>query len=152
MQGLVTKKAVRMLVSANRLAHTKPIFILLNILMFRQIYAHSIQTFMYEYNSSLLPTLFCMFNFNQGVHSYNTRQSTQIHISVATLKIRLHSVRIKSAIIWNYFSTKLKFTTYSIINYKYILKQFILLNDVNIEQCLTMTISFFLTCMLFFCV
>ena len=37
----VQKKAVRMLVSANRTAHTKPIFKLLNILTFRQLYVYS---------------------------------------------------------------------------------------------------------------
>ena len=89
--------------------------------------------FMYKYNSGLLPTIVGnMFKLNQDVHSYNTRQSTQIHISMATLEIRLRSVRIKGAIIWNYFNTRLNFTSYSIINYKCILKQFILHNDVNI--------------------
>ena len=84
---------------------------------------------MYKYNSGLLPTIFGnMFKLNQDVH----RQSTQIHISMATLEIRLRSVRIKGAIIWNYFNTRPNFTSYSIINYKCILKQFILHNDVNI--------------------
>ena len=71
-----------------------------------------------------------MFKLNQ--YSYNTRQSTQIHISMATLEIRLRSVRIKGAIIWNYFKTRLKFIFYSIMNYKCTLNQFILHNDVNI--------------------
>ena len=127
----VQKKAVRMLVSANISVHTKPIFKLLNILTFRQLYVYLIQMFMYKYNSGLLPTLFDnMFKFN--VHSYNTRQSTQIHISMATLEIRLHSVRINGAIIWNTFNTRLKFTSYSIVNYTCIFMQFILHNDVNI--------------------
>ena len=95
----VQKKAVRMLVSAHTKpisAHTKPIFKLLNILKFRQLYVYSIQMFLYKYNSGLLPTIFYnMFELNQDVHSYNTRQSTQIHISMATLETRLRSVRIK---------------------------------------------------------
>ena len=101
-----------MLVSANRSAHTKPIFKLLNILTFRQLHVYSIQMFMHKYNSSIIPKIFHMFKLNHDVHSYNTRQSTQIHISMATLEIRLHSVRIKGAIIWNYFNTRLKFTSY----------------------------------------
>ena len=128
----VQEKAARMLVSANRLAHPKPIFKLLNILTFRQLYLYSIQMFMYNCNSGLLPKIFDMFKLNQDVHRYNTRQSTQIRISMATLEIRLHSVRIKGAIILNYFNTRLKFTTYSIMNYKCILKEFILHKDVNI--------------------
>ena len=104
----VLKKAVRMLVSATRSVHTKPIFKLLNILTFRQLYVYSIQMFLYKYNSGLLPTMFYnMFKINLDVHSDNTRQSTKIHISMATLEIRLHSVRIKGAIIWNYLKTKL---------------------------------------------
>ena len=88
---------------------------------------------MYKYNSGLLPKFFYnMFKLNQDVHNYNTRQSTQIHISMATLEIRLRSVRIKGAVIWIYFDTRLKFTSYSMMNYKCILKQFILHNDVNI--------------------
>ena len=130
----VQKKAVRMLVSANRLAHTKPIFKLLNILttlyttiMYTQCKCAYINT------SGLLPTNFYnMFKLNQDVHSYNTRQYTQIHISMAILQIRFRSVRIKGAIIWNYFNTRLKFTTYSIMNYICILIQFTLHSDVNI--------------------
>ena len=103
----VQKKTVRMLISANRSVDTKPIFKLLNILTFRQLYVYSIQMFMYKYNSGLLPKKFYnMFKLKQDVHSYNTRQSTQIHISIATLQIRLRSVRIKGAIIWNYFNYK----------------------------------------------
>ena len=129
----VQQKAVRMLVSANISTHPKHIFKLLNILTFRQLCVYSIQMFMYKYNSGLLPNIFGnMFKLNQYVHRYNTRQSTQIHISLATLEIRLRSVRIKGGIIWNYFNTRLKFTSYSIINYKCILKPFILYNDVNI--------------------
>ena len=126
-------KAVRMPISANRLAHIKPIFKLLNILTFKQLYVYSMQMFMYKYNSGLLPTFFYnMFKPNQDVHSYNTRQSTQMHIPMATLEIRLHSITIKGAIIYNYFNTRLKFTTFSIMNYKCIFKQFIFHNDVNI--------------------
>ena len=129
----VQKKAGIMLLSAKRTAHTKPIFKLLNILTFRQLHVYSIQMFMYKYNSGLLPTI-CdnMFKLNQYVHSYNTRQSTQIHISMAILEIKLRSVRIKGAIIWNYFDTRLKFTSYSIMKYTCTLRQFILHNDVNI--------------------
>ena len=54
----VQKKAVRMLVSANISTPTKPIFKLLNILTFIQLYVYSIQMFMYKYNSGLLPTIF----------------------------------------------------------------------------------------------
>ena len=124
-----------MLVSANRSAHAKPIFKLLNILTFRQLYVYSIQMFMYKYNNGLLQFfLIIMLKLNHDVHSYNTGQSTQIHISIATLEIRLRSVIIKGAIISNYFNTRLKFTSYSIMNYKCILKQFILNNDVNIQH------------------
>ena len=80
----VQKRATRMFVSANRTVHIKPIFKLLNILTFRQLYVYSIQMFTYKYNSDLLPRIF-MFKLNHDVHSYNTRQSTQIHISMATL-------------------------------------------------------------------
>ena len=106
----------------NKLNWAEHINKLLNILTFRQLYLYSIQMFMYKYNSGLLPTIFDnMFKLNQDVHSYNTRQFTQIHVSMATLEIRLRSVRIKGAIIWNYFNTRLKFTSYSIMNYKCIL-------------------------------
>ena len=88
---------------------------------------------MYKYNSGLLPKkIYIMLKLSQDVHNYNTRQSIQIHISVAILEIRLRSVRIKGAIIWNYFNTRLNFTSYSIMNYKCIFMQFILHNDVNI--------------------
>ena len=58
----VQKRAARMFVSANRTVHTKPIFKLLNILTFIQLYVYSIQMFMYKYNSDLLPTIFICLN------------------------------------------------------------------------------------------
>ena len=65
-------------VSANRSADTKPIFKLLNILTFRQLYIYSIQMFLYKYNSGLPPTIFeNMFKLNQDIHSYKT--NTHIH-------------------------------------------------------------------------
>ena len=60
------------------------------------------------------------------------KYNNKYYISMATFEIRLRSVRIKGDIIWNYFNTRLKFTTFSIMNYKCILEQFILHNDVNV--------------------
>ena len=79
----VQKKAARMLVSANISAHTKPIFKLLNILTFRQIYVYSIQMFMYKYNSGLLLKIFAnMFKLNKDFHSYSKYKTiyTNTHI------------------------------------------------------------------------
>ena len=53
--------------------------------------------FMYKYNICLLPSIFeSRFKFNKDVHSYNARQSAQIHIYIymATIEMRMRSVRI----------------------------------------------------------
>ena len=121
----VQKKIIRMLVSA----HTETIFKLLNVLTFRQLYIYStlcIDTTVVFY----LPFLTVCLNLIKMVTVTSIRQSTQIHIFMATLEICLRSIEL------------LEFTGYSIMRYSCILKQFILRNGVNIITCLTVTISF----------
>ena len=86
---------------------------------------------MYKYNSGLLPTTFFIICLNL-INMFLVTIQDNLHIYIATLELRLRSARIKGAIIWNYFNTRLMFTSYSILNYKCILMQFILHNDVNI--------------------
>jgi len=40
------------------------------------------------------------------------------HLSMVALEIRLHSIRIMAAIIWNYLNTRHNIITYSLMNYK----------------------------------
>ena len=62
--------------------------------------------FMYKYNSGLLSKFFFNFKIDQDVNSYNTRQSTQKHIFMTNLEIRIMGTII-------YFKTRLKFTTFN---------------------------------------
>ena len=69
-----------------------------------------------------------MFKFNQDVYNYKTRQSSQTHTSMASSEFRPHSIRMNGAIIRNYFNTRLNMIiTYSLMNYKCILKKNIVL-------------------------
>ena len=91
----VKKKAVKMLVSANILAHTKPIFKLLNILMFRQLYVYSIQMFMCKYNSGLLPVqclLICLnlikmfiITIQDNLHKYGNFRNKTVLLELRVL-------------------------------------------------------------------
>ena len=70
-----------------------------------------------------------LFTRNFSVHQYNTRQ---VHVpkcnnSSALLK----SVTFKSIIIWNYMSNKIKLDC-SIYSFKWHLKQYWLVNNVNV--------------------
>ena len=75
------KRAVRMIVGANRLAHTEPIFRELKIMKLNELYVYAVQLMLYKYHHSELPEIFDDFFIrNNAVHSHNTRQQYGLHV------------------------------------------------------------------------
>ena len=75
------KRAIRIITSANYRAHTDPLFNKLKILPLSKISDYSIIILMYKYARGMLPSVFNdMFIRNYEIYSYNTRQSTEIHV------------------------------------------------------------------------
>lgn len=57
---------------------------------------------MYRYNANTLPECFCsMFQRNDEVHSYRTRQSTKIHLCNPRTKLAHKSIRHSGPDVWN---------------------------------------------------
>ena len=70
----IQKKIVRVINFSPYLAHTKAILLKLNILPFKDLVVHIIGIQMFKNNLGLLPNAVeNLFNANDTVHSYNTR-------------------------------------------------------------------------------
>ena len=81
---IVQKRAIRNICNVNYRAHTNFLFYDNNLLKVEDIYFMQLGTFMYDFSSNSLPTaLTQMFETNNEVHEYNTRQASSFHISRA---------------------------------------------------------------------
>ena len=76
------KRIIRIISLSKYNAHTEPLFKSLNILKFHDMLKLNTLKFYYKYNQGILPQYFYSFNFETitSIHSYNTRQSSQLHI------------------------------------------------------------------------
>ena len=73
---LLQKKVVRILSFSDRLEHTEPLFIRLDILPFNKLIHHRIGLFMYKVYKDMYPTVITnMYLHNKNIHSHNTRQN-----------------------------------------------------------------------------
>ena len=99
---LLQKKAIRICAGAGYLEHTRPLFIKLKTLTVSDINFLQTSMFMYRYNNNVLPVSFCsMFQRNNEVHSYHTRQSTKMHLSNPRTMLAHKSVRHSGPDVWN---------------------------------------------------
>ena len=79
---ILQKKAIRIITNSSYNTHTKPLFKKLRILAFHDMHKLHIDKFMYEYTHNILPNSFSnMFEYNHQIHSHNTRQRNQPHIT-----------------------------------------------------------------------
>ena len=77
------KKAVRIITLSKYNAHTEPLFKYLKVLKILDIIITQELKFYYKYKHKQLPGYFqaIKLNTNQDIHTYNTRNHTQIHIT-----------------------------------------------------------------------
>ena len=93
---------VRILSFSNRLEHTEPLFIRLDILSFNKLIHHRIGLFMYKVYKNMYPAVIInMYLHNQNSHSHNTRQKHHFHVAIGHSNLYATSFYCTSILIWN---------------------------------------------------
>ena len=99
---LLQKKAVRICTQSGFRDHTNPLFVKLKCLKVDDINFLQTATFMFRYNAGLLPISFSsMFQTNSAVHSYSTRQASNIHLNNPRTALAYKSIRHSGPDVWN---------------------------------------------------
>ena len=125
------KKSLRAITFSNWNSHTAPLFRSLNILPLSNINDFHVCCYVYRSLNNLLPShLSNMFVSNRCVHSYQTRNSQNLHIQQYRLSLRKHTVRNFGSHLWNSIPEYLrKLPTYSL--FKKTLKAYLLQSSLN---------------------
>ena len=101
---LLQKKIVRILSFSDRLEHTEPLFIRLDILPFNKLIHHRIGLFMYKVYKDMYPTVITnMYLHNQNIYSHNTctRQKHHFHVAMGHSNFYATSFYCTSILIFN---------------------------------------------------
>ena len=127
------KRAVRIIVNADRNASTAPIFKELNILNLSKIYTYFVQLFVYKYNRNSgrdsLPAIFDSFySRNSSIHQHFTRQSNHFHTTNPRCTQTATGFRCYGVKTFNYFLNRVRMDC-SYNTYKRNLKHFLINND-----------------------
>ena len=97
------------MVYADYTAHTHELFIQLKLHKLEDIYFIETAKFMYKYYNNALPNSFSnLFDYNNMIHSMNTRRSNDIRPYHARTNILLDSILCKGPSIWNSIKTEIK--------------------------------------------
>ncbi len=98
---LMQKKAVRIISGAKYNDHTNPLFKHLNILKLNDIYELKTAKFMYALNNGSLPmALINMFITNKNIHTHNTRNRHNPHITMRRTNTASNTIRHKGPSVW----------------------------------------------------
>ena len=123
----VTKS--RIITFSDFLAHTRPIFLKLNLLPLSKVILQRTSIFMYKLMNDMLPAaLDYLIIRNNDIHQYNTRQKHQLHGTRPTCKSVVHSFSTRSFQIWNVMSNVID-SHNSLYSFKYKTKAFLLNNE-----------------------
>ena len=96
------KRLVRIITSSTFLAHTKPLFLNLNILPIYALYEYNLGIFMFSFHRNLLPRSFNnMFSLNLQAHEYNTRNKYDFRVYYGRTSFSRTIVKYKGPILWN---------------------------------------------------
>ena len=99
---LLQKKAIRVCTRSGFLDHTNPLFVKLRCLKVDDINFLQTAIFMFRFNNKLLPDSFSsMFQSNNAVHSYSTRQASNIHLVNPRTTLAHKSIRHSGPDVWN---------------------------------------------------
>jgi len=106
---LLHKKEMRLITNSEWREHTLPMFNRPRVLTVFDINKLQIACFMYKAHHRQIPGyLNHFFIVNSDLHTYNTRQSSDIHISYSRTNVRQLSIVIYGAKIWNSIDDSLK--------------------------------------------
>ena len=82
-------------------AHTSPLFKHLNIVKLHDLYELQIAKYMYSYSQNTLPIpLMTLFTSNDNIHTHDTRNRHNPHISQRRITTASKSLRHKGPDIW----------------------------------------------------
>ena len=96
------KKAIRIICSENRFAHSGPLMKELGVLNVKNIYNYLAGQFMFRYVNKLLPNVFeSYFTLSTSVHTYNTRQQSSFRLPYYRTDLGKRSVRYTGVKIWS---------------------------------------------------
>ena len=126
------KRAIRIISSSRRDAHTEPIFKELKLMNLSNVYVMNVLMFMYKYKHGFLPVVFGdMFISNSSIHGHYTRQSNNFHSPYWRLEIVRRSIRVQGVLYWNFMLNNIDYRC-SLVTYKYHLKRYLLDNRLDL--------------------
>ena len=126
------KKLVRIITSSPYRAHTAPLLLANRLLSVTEINSYMVGIFMHNYIHGILPTTFSeYFERNRNVHQCNTRQADDLRVPFARLNVRIFSIKIHGAQVWNSLPQYIKSAT-SINDFKKKLRNFLIDKNIHI--------------------
>ena len=106
---ILQKKAVRICTGSHYLAHSAPLFKMLNTLNVYDLYSYHTAIIGFFYFQNLLPThIFQMFSINSNIHNYGTRNRNDFHLFKVNSAFVQKSVRFNFPVVWNYMPINIR--------------------------------------------
>ena len=106
---LQQKKIVRIITHSNILAHTPPLFSMLNILNIFDIHRHQCAVFIFKFINKQLPDNFKnFFILSQSIHSHNTRSSQHLFSVSINCDLFKRSIVCCGVNFWNSLSNSIR--------------------------------------------
>ena len=125
------RKNIRLITFSERLAHTEPLFLQLNILPIDKLIQDRAGLLMYKmYNGLHPPTITNMYIKNSDVHNHNIRHKNYLHVSMAHSDLYATSFYCSSILIWNEIMNKIE-VSISFPQFKIVLKQYLVVNNLK---------------------
>ena len=96
------KKAIRIICSENRFAHSGPLMKELGVSNVKNIYDHLAGQFMFRYVNKLLPNVFeSYFTLRTSVHTYNSKQQSSFRLPYYRTNLDERPARYTGVKIWS---------------------------------------------------
>ena len=95
------KRIVRIMCGAPRNSHTEKLYKELNMMNVNGIFMYNVGLFMYKHHHNLLPSIFDVFESNDNIHNYQTRQSHLLHIPYCRTDLGKRSFTYQAVSVWN---------------------------------------------------
>ena len=106
---LLQKRAIRICTHSHRLAHTKDLFVKLNVLTVFNINDYQCAVLIFKHEKNILHiSISCMIKKNSNLHNYNTRNKDKYHLYPATKNYTLQSFRHYAPVVWNNLPTEIR--------------------------------------------
>ena len=98
----IQKRAVRVINQAGFYSHTNPLFFKNKILKIADIHLFQLGIFMFQLSKDELPGIFaCMFQRNNLIHTYPTRQKDSYHLPRTRTLFAQRSIAFEGPRFWN---------------------------------------------------